>query len=149
MSFIQHSVLPVPDKGISPQSTSDGLQCKISQLFKLPVAAEEQWHCGTHPFPPGGCCQERGRMDNGRLTVITFDEVHLYNLRVPGTESLNYNQLWISEVSLNYCCFTHHSVLNIEYFSVHPTSSAALLFVNCCLPNCCFTVVSKYEKNNT
>lgn len=34
-----------------PMSTSGGLQCKISHLFKLPMAAKEQWHCGTHPFP--------------------------------------------------------------------------------------------------
>lgn len=50
--FIKHTVLPIPDKGVSPQSTSGGVQYKISQLFKLPKAVEEHvalWHSPLSP----------------------------------------------------------------------------------------------------
>lgn len=102
-------------KGSHPRAHLVAFNAKFHSYLNCQRLLKSMSPCGTHSFPPGGCCQKRGRMDKGRPTVTPFDEVHLYNLRIPGTESPNYNQLWISEVSLTHCTVLLHSLQCAEY----------------------------------
>lgn len=103
-------------KGSHPRAHLMACNAKFHSYLNCQRLLNSMWHCGTQPIPPGSGCQKRGRMHKGRPTVTTFDEVHLYNLHVPGIESPNYNHLWISEVSRTQCTVILHSLQCAEYW---------------------------------
>lgn len=101
-------------KGSCHMSTSDGLQCKVSWLFKLPMTLlKSVWHCGTHPLPHSWLlpAESKDGQWKTRFTEICLSNPHALEIASP-----NYNQLWISEVSLTYCIVLLRLLQCAEYW---------------------------------
>lgn len=98
-------------------STSDGLWCKVSQLFKLPVALlKTMRYWDTHPLPHGWLFPAQ-RKDGQWETNCDYIYWSLSsNPHALGAASPNYSQLWILEVSLIYYIVLLCLLQNAEYW---------------------------------